>query len=81
MKTKGGDIREQTVGGRCNYINRPRERSNNSLSHNLFDLSRGRHMWMEHRPQVRLRLTQRLRTLDGFAAPYLYFDTPSFTIF
>ena len=34
-------------------------------------------VWMRHRPQVRLRLTQRLRTLDGSAALYLYFDAPS----
>ena len=36
------DHREQTVGGMSSHTNRPRERSNNSLSYNLFDLSRGR---------------------------------------
>ena len=74
------DLWTQTVGGRYNHANRPRERSNNYLMLILFDLSRGRYTMCVRHPQVSFAvrsLHQRLRMVGRLRRPILNFDTPS----
>ena len=74
------DLWTQTVGGRYNHANRPRERSNNYLMLILFDLSRGRYTMCVRHPQVSFAvrsLHQRLRMVGRLRRPILNFDTLS----